>query len=346
MSSDTGLIARPAGNTGIITAESAAGMLDFSERMGKVFWKAGVGGCKTESDGAVLALACVMRGVDPFELTARHHIIGGKLAKKADVMLADFNVKGGKHVWLADGNDGVSASLELTSKDGQKIVSTFTFADATQQGLTKEGTRWKKGPKAVGSMLRARCVSEGVRMLDPSVAAGVYTPEELEDADTPVETAETPRKRRTKEELAARAEEIKAGTASTPTPAAANETREPGDEPVDAEFTSTDTEEAPFAVPERPQEPEPVKPVEAPKPTPTAAPTHPVATNTAANSLTLVLMEIEEVIRLMGATKDALLISMKQKNPAWTSLEVLTEPEARAILGTLRDAHAKQTAGK
>lgn len=326
--SDNQLIARPAGGE-MITGNAVAAMLDFSQQMGNVFWKAQVGGCQTENDGKVLALACIMRGVDPFEMTARNHIISGKLAKKADVMLADFNQIGGKHEWLKDGADGNEAALSLVSPDGRKLVSTFSIQDAKDQGLVKSGTRWTKGPKAIGTMLRARCTSEGLRMLCPAVVAGIYTPEELDDISEP----ESDKPKTGRKPKAAESSE----SPTTPSPGQKELIPPPADETiVDATFEPADqTKEAPpFNVPPRPQEPAPK--AEEPKP---AAPSTPAPTATDPK-LTAVLMDIEETTRLMGATREQLIASMVSKNPAWTSLEVLSLTDAEKILATLKAALA------
>jgi hypothetical protein len=64
-----------------------------------------------------------------------------------------------------------------------------TYADAEAKGLTLgkaddrgqkvTKTNWAKSPR---QMLAARCISEGVRLVNPGIIAGIYTPEEVEDA--------------------------------------------------------------------------------------------------------------------------------------------------------------------
>lgn len=57
-------------------------------------------------------------------------------------------------------------------------------------GLIRPKSAWETDP---GAMLRARVITRGVRIVCPGVCAGVYTPEELEDAGhTAPDTPPTP----------------------------------------------------------------------------------------------------------------------------------------------------------
>ena len=200
----------------------------FIKEMGQIFAQSGAGGAKSPAEGQLLALVCMCEKTHPFEISRRFHLMDGKLSKKADVMLADLRAAGGSFKWIADGKDGQSASIELEFK-GQSYKSTYTMADAERAKLVKAGGGWEKNP---ANMLRARAISEGMRMIAPEIAAGVYTPEEVESFDeTPVaSTASKPR--RTKQEQEARREELQSSavidsnisgnpavTAPAPTPA-------------------------------------------------------------------------------------------------------------------------------
>jgi hypothetical protein len=52
---------------------------------------------------------------------------------------------------------------------------------AHRLGFTKK-ENWRNYPRA---MLRARCISEGIRTVFPACVAGVYTPEEVQDFSPP-----------------------------------------------------------------------------------------------------------------------------------------------------------------
>jgi hypothetical protein len=60
---------------------------------------------------------------------------------------------------------------------GGSVEIEWTLDMAMAAGLTKNPT-WKSYPR---QMLRARCISEGIRTVYPGVTVGTYTPEEAED---------------------------------------------------------------------------------------------------------------------------------------------------------------------
>lgn len=158
----------------------------FIDDMGRIFGMTGAGGADTIEKGKLLALACLSRRMDIFQLSGTYHLIGGKLSMKADVMLAKFRQAGGKHQWIKDGSDGQTASAVFTF-EGQSHTVSYSIEDAKRAGLlsdpNKKPGNWEKNPAA---MLRARVVSSGVRMLAPEVLEGSYCPEELEGDDQPV----------------------------------------------------------------------------------------------------------------------------------------------------------------
>lgn len=305
------------------------------KELGKTFWQAGVGGAKTEQQGQVLALACLSEKQNPFKLTARHHIMDGKLSLKSDVMLADFNSAGGKHVWLKDGDDGIAAELELTHPDGHKLVSTFSFEDAKSQGLPKQGdkggNRWTKGPKAVGEMLRARCTSRGIRMLMPSIVAGCYAPEELEDGgSTTAEPAKRGRPPKEKTDVTIDTDAICASQGMAPR----GEVIEPT-----VTVPVLHVEDPPFEVPDRPAAVE-SKPVAV-----TDAPAEKIDTvrevfaeADTKTEIDQIRADIRDAIKKMNCTEAQLNGSLVGKNPAWKSLENVPIDDARRVLEHLQKA--------
>jgi hypothetical protein len=63
-------------------------------------------------------------------------------------------------------------------------VIEWTIERAAKAGLTQKSGPWQAHPRA---MLRARCISEGVRTCFPGVAVGVYTVEEAQDMEPATE---------------------------------------------------------------------------------------------------------------------------------------------------------------
>lgn len=174
---------------------NVADPLTFVSQLGTELAKSGMFGCESESQGRVLALACMAENRSPIEVMRKYHIIGNRLSMRADAMLADFRqIYGGKHKVLT--RTAHEASIELTLGD-QVLVETLTWDDAQKEkwpygkgGKVKDNWATPRGRR---QMLWARVVSEGVRTLCPEISAGSYTPEEVTDlADT--STVETPTK--------------------------------------------------------------------------------------------------------------------------------------------------------
>lgn len=295
--------------------------LQWVETFGKALAHAGVGGVKTEAEGKCLAFASLCKRTDPFDIAQRFHIIEGKLSKKSDVMLADFNAAGGKHHWIKTGDDGIEASLELTI-DGQTIVSSYSMADAQADDLVeRRGSRWKKGGKAAGEMMRARCTSRGIRMLRPGLVAGVHTPEEIDDArsEAPAVTVVTP----TPEQQAARKRELQAMAGAT---------------------TVIETTAEPVAAATAPKPEAQVNPIQAteqttpPSPGPTgAADPHPAPLSADDLQLGATIDEIVRTAKVLGLpNREALEAALKKANPTFAGLESLGLIGAEKLLANLQ----------
>ena len=110
------------------------------------------------------------------------HVIQGRPALKADAMLARFQQAGGSVKWEEYTDERVSGSF--SHPNGGSVTVTWTFEMAKKIGLTAKDN-WRNYARA---MLRARCVSEGVRTVYPGCVVGVYTPEEVETFKTPSQT--------------------------------------------------------------------------------------------------------------------------------------------------------------
>jgi len=136
----------------------------------------------------VLMLVAQAEGCHPIQAVQRYDIIQGKPAKKSDAMLADFQQRGGKVSWTEYTDEAVEA--EFTSAGMSTTVKVkWTYKQAEAAGLTGKAT-WKQYKR---QMLKARVISEGVRISDPGVVAGLYTPEEVGDMQAqPVPTVQAP----------------------------------------------------------------------------------------------------------------------------------------------------------
>ena len=145
------------------------------ESMAIAVSKSGLFGMKTPDQAVALMLLCQAEGLHPAIAARDYHIIQGRPALKADAMLARFQQAGGKVEWK------VYTDAEVTGvfshPQGGSLEVTWTLSQAKSIGIANKDN-WKNYPRA---MLRARCLSEGIRAVYPGCVVGVYTPEEVQD---------------------------------------------------------------------------------------------------------------------------------------------------------------------
>ena len=151
------------------------------QQMATVVAKAGCFGFKTMEQAAALMLVAQADGLHPAKAATHYHIINGKPSLTADAMLARFQQAGGRVNWDAYSDDGVTGTFSHAL--GGSVSITWTIARAKKAGVGN----LDKFPAA---MLRARCISEGVRTVYPGVIVGMYTPEEVSTFEQPIRTLE------------------------------------------------------------------------------------------------------------------------------------------------------------
>jgi hypothetical protein len=145
------------------------------ERMASAIAKSNMFGVKTPDQALSLMLIAQSDGVHPARAMQEYHVIEGKPALRADAMLARFQAAGGFVRWV-EMTDAVVRG-EFTHPQGGTVTIDWTIERAKAAGLAHRGP-WKAYPRA---MLRARCISEGVRSVFPGIATGIYTAEETAD---------------------------------------------------------------------------------------------------------------------------------------------------------------------
>lgn len=131
---------------------------------------------KTPAAAFTLMLLCQAEGLHPIQALRRYHIIEGQPSMRADAILAEFQRRGGVVDWHQHDQNACSATFTAPGQQKPATV-TWTMDDAKRAELAGRGT-WKKYPR---QMLRARVISEGVRMAMPEVVVGIYTEEEVRD---------------------------------------------------------------------------------------------------------------------------------------------------------------------
>lgn len=147
------------------------------ERMAHAVAKSGLFGAKQPEQALALMLLAQAEGMHPAIAARDYHVINGRPALKADTMLARFQQAGGSVRWVKY-SDTLCAAIFAHPQAGQVEVE-WSIERAERAGLTKNPT-WRSYPRA---MLRARCISEGVRTCFPGVAVGTYSVEEAQDME-------------------------------------------------------------------------------------------------------------------------------------------------------------------
>jgi len=150
--------------------------------MAEVAAKSKMFGFKSPDEAMAIMLLCQAENLHPAIAMRDFHVIQGRPALKADAMLARFQQAGGFVKWEEYTDERVSGTF--SHPNGGSVTVTWTFEMAKKIGLTAKDN-WRNYARA---MLRARCVSEGVRTVYPGCVVGVYTPEEVETFKTPSST--------------------------------------------------------------------------------------------------------------------------------------------------------------
>jgi len=149
--------------------------VDQVERMALAVAKSGLFGVKTPDQAMALMLIAQAEGLHPAIAATHYHVINGRPTLKADAMMARFQTAGGSVRWGEYTDKRVVGTF--SHPQGGSVEIEWTLDMAMAAGLTKNPT-WKSYPR---QMLRARCISEGIRTVFPGVVVGTYTPEEAED---------------------------------------------------------------------------------------------------------------------------------------------------------------------
>lgn len=145
--------------------------------MAEVAAKSKMFGFKNPEEAMAIMLLCQAESLHPAVAMRDYHVIQGRPALKADAMLARFQQAGGTVHWKVYTDREVTGTF--SHPQGGSLDVTWTMEQAKKIGITTKDN-WAKYPRA---MLRARCLSEGIRAVYPGVVVGVYTPEEVEEFD-------------------------------------------------------------------------------------------------------------------------------------------------------------------
>jgi len=153
---------------------------DDVARMGQVMAQSKLFGIQNEQQAVALMLLCQSENLHPATAMRDYHLIQGRPALKADAMLARFQAAGGKVKWSCYTDERVEGIFSHPSGD------TITI-EWTPQRVAKAGIKNDMHGKYPRQMLKARCISEGIRAIYPGVLSGMYAPEEIQDITAPAE---------------------------------------------------------------------------------------------------------------------------------------------------------------
>jgi hypothetical protein len=145
------------------------------QQMAEVAASSKMFGFKNPQEAMAIMLLCQAENLHPAIAMRDFHIIQGRPALKADAMLARFQQAGGSVNWK-EYTDAVVTGI-FSHPSGGSLEVSWSLAQAKSIGIANKDN-WRNYPRA---MLRARCVSEGIRSVYPGCVVGVYTPEEIQD---------------------------------------------------------------------------------------------------------------------------------------------------------------------
>lgn len=181
------------GNNLPALASSAPQAIISFEQMGQMaesFAKSNLFGVKTKDAALSLLMIAQAEGIHPALAVMEYDIIEGKPARKAERLLARFQMSGGKVEWLDYSNTvvkgkfshphGSTVEIEWSIQDAARVK--FWKKDKDGNGRWEslsEKYNWKSWPRA---MLRSRVISEGVRTCFPGASLVTLTTEEAQDA--------------------------------------------------------------------------------------------------------------------------------------------------------------------
>jgi hypothetical protein len=171
----------------IALSDKVTDITAFCKDAGRALALSGMFGLAREEQGFVVMMTCYLENMTPLEFFRRYHVIQNKPAMRTDYMLAEFNSRGGRHEILKKTPDEVSVLFEYPV--GKKITVSVTWDEMQQEPWPwvdksdhSKGLKdnWNS-PRQRQNMMFKRLVSETIRDILPSINAGMYAPEELED---------------------------------------------------------------------------------------------------------------------------------------------------------------------
>ena len=138
--------------------------------------------------GPAIALTALCEGYTLVEMRRRYHWIGGRPVMQAAAMLAEFRMNyGGDYSVDYREADGCRMTFRDVAGREYKVALTWEDCEASRWPWVnwKDHSRGYKDnwatPLDRKTMIFSRLVSDSLKFICPELAAGVYTPEEMQD---------------------------------------------------------------------------------------------------------------------------------------------------------------------
>jgi hypothetical protein len=163
-------------STEVVKTDPILSELESIYQLAKCVASSGLWGVRSAEQAVALMALCRAEGLPAAKAVQLYHIIDGRPAMRADAMLARFLDAGGRVEWHDYTDEQVSATF--SHPQGGSVRVTWDRSRADRAGYLQRSPTWRTHTRA---MLRARCISEGVRTVCPGVVCGIYTPEEIKD---------------------------------------------------------------------------------------------------------------------------------------------------------------------
>ena len=141
------------------------------QTMAEVAAKSKMFGFKSTEEAMAIMLLCQAENLHPAIAMRDFHVIQGRPALKADAMLARFQQAGGSVKWETYTDEQVTGIF--SHPQGGTLEVSWLLSKAKLIGIASKDN-WKNYPRA---MLRARCISEGIRAVYPGCVVGGFLKE-------------------------------------------------------------------------------------------------------------------------------------------------------------------------
>lgn len=168
------------------------------ERMGELLAQSKICGSINPAAGAVIIFNCLQTNTPLEKFIQRYHVIPTmaktEITRKAETMVADFLEAGGTMEILERSSERCAAKF---TQGKTFYTSDLKWEEIKNESYTKgrDGKTLKENwstPRRRMQMMWARCISDGIRVVNPAITHGQYTEEEAIDFDGAAEAASEP----------------------------------------------------------------------------------------------------------------------------------------------------------